>query len=70
MVNLIFIIIIVALAVIFTMQNTHHVVLNILFAGPVQERLIFLLLGSFIMGVLTMFFLNLLARVRRRAPRK
>lgn len=70
MTNVIIIIIILALAVLFAVQNMHHVVLNILFAGPVQERLIFLLLGSFILGVLTAWSLNLLVRMRKRSPRK
>ena len=70
MIRLIVISIIVGLITLFTVENMHHVTLNTLFTGPVEERLIFLLLGAFALGLLTMVFLNMIWKFRKKRTTK
>jgi len=53
-----------AIAVVFVMANTHHVELSLVFGSPVEVRLIFLLMSTFLLGVLVSSFLGMISKVR------
>lgn len=54
--------------VLFVMVNTHHVALSFIFGQPVQVRLIFLLMLTFMLGSVLTIFISMYtkARLRRR----
>ena len=52
--------------VVFVMVNTHHVPLSFIVGPPVRIRMIFLLMVTFIAGMLTTSLLMMLHKVRRR----
>jgi len=55
------------LVVAFAMANTHHVELSFVLGAPVQVRLVFLLASSFVVGLLTAMFVQLVGSVRARS---
>lgn len=65
MAKLIVIFIIITILIFFATQNMHHVAMNVFFVGPIQERLIFLLTGFYILGVLTVFLIYFIWRYRK-----
>ena len=50
--------------VIFVMMNMHHVTLSFIVGPPVKIRLIFLLLSTYVVGILTAAFATMIWRVR------
>ena len=58
-------------AVVFVMANTHEVELSFVIGSPVRVRLIFLLMLTFLAGLITSWLWGLIAQVRwRRRVRK
>lgn len=53
----------------FSMTNTHHVELSLVFGEAVKIRLISLLAVTFIAGGLTVYFYQAVTRVTRRVER-
>jgi len=58
------------LVTIFAMQNTHQVTMNMFFIGPVQERLFFLLMTFYVLGLLTMLFAVLIRNAAKKKVEK
>lgn len=58
--------------VLFAWSNTHHVEVGLVLGRPVQVRLIFLLLTTFLLGHFTAVLLNvyLRSRIRSKARRE
>jgi len=54
------------MAIIFAADNMHHVELGLIFGRPVNVRLFFLLLTSFLLGCLVTVFVNLYVAARSR----
>ena len=54
------------LLVLFIMGNTHHVGLNVPMGRTVQMNLIFLLMLTFLSGVMSTVLFSLASRVRKR----
>ena len=50
--------------VIFVMMNMHHVTLSFIVGPPVKIRLIFLLLSTYVVGILTAAFVTMIWKVR------
>jgi uncharacterized integral membrane protein len=57
-------------AVMFAMANTHHIELNFVVGDPVEVRLIFLLLATFMAGSTVSYLHVLLTRVTRGLQRR
>ena len=53
-----------AVAVVFVMANTHSVELSLVFGSPVEVRLIFLLMSTFLLGVLVSSFVGMISKLR------
>ena len=53
-----------AVAVVFVMANTHAVTLSLVFGTPVKVRLIFLLMSTFLLGVLVSSFVGMISKIR------
>jgi len=53
-------------AVVFVMANTHHVEISFVFGAPVRVRMIFLLMVTFLTGVVTAGLWGLVSNVRWR----
>lgn len=53
-------------AVVFVMANTHEVELSFVIGAPVQVRLIFLLMLTFLAGLITSWLWGLISQVRWR----
>jgi uncharacterized integral membrane protein len=53
----------------FAMDNMHHVELGLLVGRPVQVRLFFLLLTSFLVGCFSMMLLNVYRRSNPKTKR-
>ena len=51
----------------FAMANTHRVELSFVIGAPVEVRLVFLLATSFVVGLATAMFVQLVGSVRARA---
>lgn len=51
-------------AVVFVMANTHHVELSFVVGSPVRVRMIFLLMVTFIAGLVTAGLWGMFARMR------
>jgi len=66
MIKLVFALIFTALVVLFTLQNMRPVSLYILFHEPVNINLVLLILISFALGGLTVFFSNLIKQVNHK----
>lgn len=64
MVRLFLAIVVTVLTVVFIMANTHDVELDVVFGSPVRIRLIFLLLSTFILGMVISSLFGMVARVR------
>ena len=54
----------------FAWSNTHHVEMGLVFGRPVQVRLVFLLLTTFLVGHFTAVLLNVYVRTRIRASER
>ncbi len=50
----------------FVMMNTHHVALSMVIGEPVKIRLIFLLLTTFVLGVMSSSFYVMVRQVRHK----
>jgi len=70
MIKFIAVLIITVLVLMFAMQNSHAVIINMFFIGPVQERLFFLLMTFYVLGLLTMLFAVLLRNAAKRKVEK
>ena len=57
-------IVLTVVAVVFTMANTHQVELSFIVGSPAKVRLIFLMLVSFIFGVIVSAFAAMISRIR------
>lgn len=64
MVRLLIAILVTVGAVVFIMANTHDVELDVVFGTPVRIRLIFLLLSTFILGVVVSSLFGMIAKLR------
>ncbi len=64
MMRLFLAILVTVLTVVFIMANTHDVELDVVFGTPVRIRLIFLLLSTFILGVVVSSLFGMVAKVR------
>lgn len=64
MMRLLLAILVTVLTVVFTMANTHDVELDVVFGTPVRIRLIFLLLSTFILGIVVSSLFSMVANVR------
>ncbi len=51
-------------AVVFIMANTHHVRISFVVGSPVQIRLIFLLMITFVAGAVASGFLTMISKLR------
>jgi len=58
------------LLTIFAMQNMHQVTINMFFVGPVQERMFFILMTFYVLGMLTMLFAVLIRRAAKQKVKK
>ena len=65
MAKLIGILIFIIMSVVFVVQNMQHVIMNVFFIGKIQERLIFLLIGFYIMGMITVFLIHFIWKYRK-----
>jgi len=70
MIKFIAVLIITVLVLMFAMQNSHTVIVNMFFVGPVQERLFFLLMTFYVLGLLTMLFAVLLRNAAKKKAEK
>lgn len=55
------------IVVTFAMMNTHPVTLSFIFGPPVKVRLIFLMMSSFLVGMLFVGFFTMVWRLRLRS---
>jgi uncharacterized integral membrane protein len=71
MARLIFAVSVTVAIVTFAMMNTHQVTLSFIFGQPVKVRLIFLLMSTFMMGMIFLGLFMMIWRVkgRPRPPR-
>ena len=62
--------IVVLLIILFSVSNVHHIPMHFLTGNLLQIRLIYLLLFSYILGVLSAAYFFVLLALRRRSLRK
>jgi uncharacterized integral membrane protein len=70
MVQLILATVLTIVVVAFSMSNAHHVQLSYAFGRPIEVRLIFLLLCTYLAGAATAYFYHMIRRVQRDAQRR
>ncbi len=66
MLRLVLSVLITIVFVAFVMMNTHHVALSVVVGEPVKIRLIFLLLATFVLGIMSSSFFIMVRQVRQR----
>lgn len=66
MARLIFAVSLTVAIVTFAMMNTHQVTLSFIFGQPVKVRLIFLLMSTFLMGMIFLGLFMMIWRVKAR----
>ncbi len=72
MIRLVAAIALTVVAVVFVMANTHDVKLSFIFGSPVEVRLIFLLMSTFLLGAVATGFFGMISslRLKRRLSRR
>jgi uncharacterized integral membrane protein len=70
MLRLLLAVVVTVAVVVFVMMNMHHVTLSFVVGPPVKIRLIFLLLSTYVVGIVTAAFVTMIWKLRMDKRRR